>query len=125
MDTVTQKILIVEDELAPLITSMLGLADDGYEVVSAKTGTAGVRKAKTEQPDLIVMDIKLPVMNGIDAIIEIRKFDKEVPILVITAYPNRMEAAMVAGADTVMQKPINVERLLKRTKQLIQKGRVA
>lgn len=123
MDTPTRKILIVEDELAPLIKSMLGLADSGYKVFSAKTGTGGVRRARTEQPDLILMDIKLPVMSGIVAIKEIRKFDKEVPILVITAYPNKMEAAIAAGADMVMQKPINIPRLLALVNQLTQKGR--
>ena len=123
MGIVTKKILVVEDQLGPLVRSMLGLANRGYEVCSAKTGTGGVRKAKTEQPDLVIMDLRLPVMSGVEAIRKIREFNTEVPILVITAYPNKLEAAMAAGADLVMQKPLNVERLLKRVEQLLERGR--
>lgn len=124
MDTRPKTILIVEDELAPLLRSMLKMADAGYRVVTAKTGTGGVRKAKTEKPDLILMDIWLPVMDGVEATREIRKFNTEVPILVITAFPNRTREALNAGGDFVMEKPLCVTGLLDKVKSMIEKGRV-
>lgn len=124
MDIHQKTILIVEDELAPLLRSMLKMADAGYKIVTAKTGTGGVRRTKAEKPDLILMDVRLPVMDGIEATRQIRKFDTEVPIIVITAYPNRTQEALKAGGDLVMEKPLCVTGLLNKVRSMIEKGRV-
>ena len=66
---------------------------------------------KKEHADLILMDIKMPEMNGIDALKEIRKFDKDIPIIMQSAYAfeNDMEAARQAGSNEFMTKPINIK----------------
>lgn len=106
-------VLLVEDELLSMFRQILEIASQGgYEVRTAETGHEGVRKARLHKPDLILMDLKIPGFSGEEAIRRIRKFDESVPIIVITAHPNRMGAAMSAGATHYVQKPIDVENLI-------------
>ena len=75
------------------------------------TGKELLEIYKKEHADLILMDIKMPEMNGIDALKEIRKFDKDIPIIMQSAYAfeNDMEAARQAGSNEFMSKPINIK----------------
>lgn len=108
-------ILIVEDQLADLFKQIIAIGREGqYQVEDAETGTEAVRKANVLRPDLIIMDLNLPRMNGIRAIKEIRKFDKTVPILAVTAYSDKYsrEFATEAGANEYLVKPFNIPDLL-------------
>lgn len=79
----------------------------------AKTGKELLNIYKEQHADLILMDIKMPEMNGIDALKEIRKFDTEIPVIMQSAYAfeNDMESARQAGSNGFITKPINIKEL--------------
>lgn len=109
-----KKILIVEDvELnRDLLTQLL---EEDYELVSAADGAAGVEKAKSEQPDLILMDLSLPVIDGWEATRRIKAAaaTAAIPIIALTAHAmsGDEEKARAAGCDDFMTKPIDEELL--------------
>jgi DNA-binding response OmpR family regulator len=93
---------------------------EGYEVEHAIDGMVGYATAASERPDLIVTDIQMPRMNGIEMIKKIREDDTldNTPIIVMSAYGRRMiHDALEAGADEFVEKPIDFERLLITVKE--------
>lgn len=124
MEKIKKVVLIVEDELLSMFKDIVEIASQGvYEVKTAETGYEGVRKARLHKPDLILMDLNLPKMNGEEAIKRIRVFNKTVPIIVITAHPHRMGKAMDAGATHYVQKPIEVRYLLELMERSLKDAR--
>lgn len=103
-------ILIAEDEESNFLLLQTILKRQ-CKVLHAMTGKELLEIYKKEHADLILMDIKMPEMNGIDALKEIRKFDKDIPIIMQSAYAfeNYMEAARQAGSNEFMTKPINIK----------------
>lgn len=103
-------ILIAEDEESNFLLLQTILKGQ-CKVLHAMTGKELLEIYKKEHADLILMDIKMPEMNGIDALKEIRKFDKDIPIIMQSAYAfeNDMEAARQAGSNEFMTKPINIK----------------
>ena len=103
-------ILIAEDEESNFLLLQTILKRQ-CKVLHAMTGKELLEIYKKEHADLILMDIKMPEMNGIDALKEIRKFDKDIPIIMQSAYAfeNDMEAARKAGSNEFMTKPINIK----------------
>ena len=83
----SKKILIVNDEPHMLKVLHSRLEAGGYNVVIASNGTEGIKKVKTDKPDLILADIKMPHMDGIKMVKKIRRFDPLLPVIFITAYP--------------------------------------
>jgi len=107
-------ILIVEDtELN--IDLMTQLLEDDYQLVIANDGEQGVVLANEKNPDLILMDISLPVMDGYEATRKIRETMKSVPIIGLSAHAmnGHEEKAKEAGCDDYLTKPINDELLFK------------
>ena len=111
----SKKILVVEDnedcrELQSLVIRRLG-----YEVIEAGNGAAAIEEALAGQPDLILMDLSMPKMNGEDAIVQLKNLPttREIPVIVCTAYdPSpRVNRAIVAGAVEVLHKPFNLSEL--------------
>ena len=80
------KILIVEDESVLLQMYKKKLNDNGYDVVDAENGKLGIEKALSEKPDLILLDIRMPVMTGLEMLKELRKdgWGKDVPVIILT-----------------------------------------
>lgn len=119
------KILLVEDN--ELNRDMLGrrLKRRGYDVVIAVDGGEGVKKALTEQPDLILMDMSLPVMNGWEATRTLKAGDQTatIPIIALTAHAmvGDREEALAAGCDDYDTKPVDLKRLLQKIETLLQK----
>ncbi|RZN34453.1 MAG: response regulator [Methanophagales archaeon ANME-1-THS] len=112
-----KKVLIVED--APYMREMLVEMLEGqvgeYEVVGiAVNGKEAVEKYKALKPDIVTMDLVMEVMDGIQAIEEIKKYDKNALILVISALgtPEYRDAAMRVGADGYLWKPFTVKNLI-------------
>ena len=103
-------ILIAEDEESNFLLLQTILKRQ-CKVLHAMTGKELLEIYKKDHADLILMDIKMPEMNGIDALKEIRKFDKDIPIIMQSAYAfeNDMEAARQAGSNEFMTKPINIK----------------
>jgi two-component system response regulator HydG len=106
-------ILIVDDELSHRTMLRANLEHLGYKILEVPDGRAAVETAEREKPDLIVMDLRLPEMNGIAAMKEIRKFDRLVPILMMTAYGTIESAveAVKSGAYDYLQKPVDIDEL--------------
>ncbi len=107
---IIKKILIVDDESSIRWILNLALVNNLYEVFEAANGSEGVEMAKKWNPDLIIMDYKMPDMNGWDATRSIRSFSPNVPIIGHTAYANLENEAegMLAGCTEILKKPIDL-----------------
>lgn len=110
------KILIVEDNEMNRDMLSRRLERRGFEIVMAVDGAEGLAMSKTESPDLILMDMSLPVMNGWEATRAIRADDATaaIPVIALTAHsmPGDREKAMEAGCDDYDTKPVDLPRLL-------------
>jgi two-component system phosphate regulon response regulator PhoB len=116
------RVLIIEDERALTEVLAYNLQREGYEVVIAHDGEEGLRKAQTQLPDLIILDLMLPVLNGLDVCREIRAGDrtKNIPIVMLTAKAEETDQVVgfSMGADDYVTKPFSVKVLLQRIKAL-------
>ncbi len=112
-----KKILVVDDESAILQTLRFNLERSGYTVVTATDGRSAVAMAQREVPDLVVLDIMLPVLDGVEACKEIRKFSS-VPIIMLTAKDQEIDKvlALELGADDYVTKPFALHEFLARVK---------
>lgn len=109
-----KRILIVEDiESNYLLLSII--LKKNYDVSRAVNGADALEKVKSDRFDLLFMDMKMPVMGGLEATVEIRKFDKTTPIISLTAhaFESDKEAALQAGCNDYLVKPIDREKLMK------------
>jgi DNA-binding response OmpR family regulator len=112
-----KRILIVDDESAILQTLRFNLERNGYAVATAGDGRTAIALAASEHPDLIIMDIMLPVLDGIEACKEIRK-TSGVPIIMLTARDQEIDKvlALELGADDYVTKPFSLHEFLARVK---------
>jgi CheY-like chemotaxis protein len=118
----SHKILVVEDNEGAREILCVLLRDSGFKVVEAGNGEVGFNKAKDERPDLIITDLSMPVLDGVDMIKLIRKSSDldEVPILALRAFNGEMiNKAIKAGADRALQKPIDLDYLLNAIERLV------
>lgn len=122
------KILVVEDN--PDCREMLVLLfqHEGYSVVAAKDGREGLRMAREELPELIITDLHMPYLSGVELIAELRAlggFDNT-PILAMTAYDTSEEGrAIEAGASFSVMKPVSIEDLFSHVARLLHSRRAA
>ncbi len=125
MQEAKPSILLVEDEENMHETLKLNLELEGYEVISAYDGAAAMKAVSNEYFDLIIMDIMLPEIDGINVTQNIRLTNNEVPILILSAKNNSEDKVLglKKGADDYLTKPFNLEELLLRVKKLIQKNK--
>src|ERR1700741_2905706 len=111
-----KRILVVEDDRLNLILLRQLLTAQGYEILYSSKGWDGINRARNEQPDLIVMDIKLPDISGLDATLLLKKDDqtKNIPIIAVTAFvtPADEANALRSGCDAYIAKPVNMNSLL-------------
>jgi len=113
-----EKILIIEDE-ADLVKGLkLNLSDEGYDVDWASDGREGLRRALEEAPDLVILDIMLPGMNGLEICRELRQKKANIPVIMLTAKGEEVDkiVGLEIGADDYMTKPFSVRELLARIK---------
>lgn len=113
----SKKVLVVDDESSIVQTLRFNLERSGYAVLVASDGRNAVAMARREQPDLIVLDIMLPVLDGIEACKEIRKFSS-VPIIMLTAKDQEIDKVLAfeLGADDYVTKPFALHEFLARVK---------
>ena len=111
-----KRILVVEDNEANLYLIRFMLEKSGYEVIEAREGAVGVELAGKEKPDLILMDVQLPDMDGLEATKRIRasEADGEIPIIALTSYAmvGDREKALAAGCTGYIEKPINPDTFM-------------
>jgi len=115
------KVLVIDDEsvLIKMVTSLL--ESKNYQVVTATDGVEGLAIAKSEIPNLIILDVVMPIMDGYSFVKEIKKEDdlKAVPILVLTAKTELEDLFKMEGINHFMSKPFQTEEFLKEVKALI------
>jgi two-component system cell cycle response regulator DivK len=118
------KILLVEDQEDNRDMLSRRLKKRGYEVAIAVDGAEGVEKARSEAPDLILMDMSLPVMDGWEAtrILKAEDDTRSIPVVALTAHAmsTDREKAFEAGCDAYETKPIELPRLLETMEKLLQ-----
>ena len=107
-----KKILVAEDTDSNFLLLSIILRKE-YEVIRAVNGEEAISKFKEVNPDMILMDIKMPIMDGLTATKEIRKIDTNIPIIALTAnpYDSDKEKAYEAGCNNYMAKPIMTNKL--------------
>jgi DNA-binding response OmpR family regulator len=121
-----QRILAIDDD--PSVTSLLkrGLAYEGYAVDVAGTGAAGLALAREHAPDLVVLDIMMPGMNGLEVLRRLRAADARLPVIMLTAKdaPADQVNGLEAGADDYVVKPFTFEVLVARVRALLRRQQV-
>jgi DNA-binding response OmpR family regulator len=117
------KILIVDDESTLRLLLSTYLTDAGYVVKEAENGSECLKSIQSYLPDLIILDVHMPVMNGLQTAIELRKLKaiEKIPIIFLTgaSTPSALKEGFEAGGDEYLYKPINTEELLIRIKALL------
>ena len=111
-----KRILVVEDNETNLYLIRFMLEKSGHEVIEAKEGAVGVELAAKEKPDLILMDVQLPDIDGLEATKRIRasEADGDIPIIALTSFAmaGDREKALAAGCTGYIEKPINPETFM-------------
>ncbi len=121
----SERILVIEDDPSILRGLQLNLGMEGYQVRSAMDGEAGLRLARTERPDLLIVDVMLPKLGGLDLIRELRREDPDLPILVLSAKGGERDkvAGLSLGADDYVVKPFALKELLARIDAALRRRR--
>lgn len=116
------KVLVVDDEKNIVQLARLYLGNEGFEVESAHDGEEGLKKARSTRPDLIILDIMMPKMDGLDVCKELRK-TSNVPIIFLTARGDDVDrvVGLELGADDYVTKPFNPRELVARVKAVLRR----
>ena len=119
-----KRILVIDDDEAIRKSFALALEDTGYQVDTAESGEKGIEMERKARYQLIFLDLKMPGMNGVETLREIRKIDEDVPIYVITAYHKDFFDQLLNAAEDginfeVLEKPIGGEQIVSVTKSIL------
>ena len=107
------KVLIIDDQSAILESLEMYFSDKGYDTITAEYGAEGLEKVKSEIPDIVILDVRLPDINGLDVLRKIKTINKAIFVIVITAFHDMKTTieAMKNGAYDYILKPINIKEL--------------
>jgi CheY-like chemotaxis protein len=118
-----KKVLLVDDSSTALMIEKMLLAKTSYDCVTARDGVEAIEKARSERPDLILMDVVMPNMTGIDACKTLRTTDatKEIPIILVTTRGENenVEAGFASGCSDYVTNPINGPELMTKLRNLL------
>ncbi|HEU4388416.1 MAG TPA: response regulator transcription factor, partial [Blastocatellia bacterium] len=117
------RILIVEDEPAMVAGLRDNFEYEGYEVISAGDGVAGLERALAEQPDLVVLDVMMPRMSGLDVCKQLKAKRPALPIIMLTARGQEIDkvVGLELGADDYVTKPFSIRELMARVKAVLRR----
>jgi len=116
-----EKILIVDDEENIRFLYDQELTDEGYQTVLAQDGKECLEKVEAESPDLIILDIRMPKMDGLEAIGKIIELNKSIPIIINTAYSTYKDDFMSWAADAYVVKSYDLDSLKSTIKEVLNK----
>ena len=114
METKKIKIVLAEDNDNQRFLYQQELEDEGYVVIAAKNGREAVDKVLIEKPDLVILDIQMPGINGIETLDEILSYNKQLPVILHTAYSNYKDNFMSWAADAYVVKSSKLDELKKQ-----------
>ena len=106
-----KKILLVDDEDGIQMLYREELQDSGYEVISAYTGEEGLEKVKSEAPDLVILDIQMPGMNGIETLRQMKMDNPDLPVILSSAYNEYKQDLGAWASDAYIVKSSNIDDL--------------
>lgn len=113
-----KKILLVEDE--PDLLEIFGYMLSGYEVIKAGNGEEAIELFKVHKPDIVLMDVELPGIDGVEATKKILSYKPDTKVIAITAFASRRGREMLkAGAVEVLKKPFRMQELLETVKKYL------
>jgi len=117
------RILIVEDEPAMVAGLRDNFEYEGYDVISAHDGVAGLERALAEHPDLVVLDVMMPRMSGLDVCKQLKAKRPSLPIIMLTARGQEVDkvVGLELGADDYVTKPFSIRELLARVKAVLRR----
>jgi two-component system alkaline phosphatase synthesis response regulator PhoP len=115
------RILVIEDDQALALGVRINLEAEGYEVIHVLTAEDGISVLENSSIDLVVLDLMLPGIDGIEALENIRKDDPKLPVLILTAKsaPEEKVEGLKAGADDYLTKPFHLEEFLLRVRRML------
>jgi two-component system response regulator (stage 0 sporulation protein F) len=120
-ETGVKTILVVDDEESIRFLYREELEDEGYRVITASDGEEALRKLRKEAPDLVTLDIRMPGMDGIEVLHLIREMDKEIPVIMSTAYGEYRNNFNVWASDAYITKTANLDELKENISRLLGK----
>ena len=112
-------ILLVEDDKNQRLLYERELKQEGYEILAAIDGKDALEKVQEQLPDVVVMDINMPRMDGIEAMGRILSKNKEIPVIINTAYSNYKDSFMSWAADAYIVKSSNLSELKSKIKEVL------
>jgi two-component system alkaline phosphatase synthesis response regulator PhoP len=121
-----ETVLVIEDDATLRLGLTKALRSDGYRVVTAPTGNEGLEAALAEPPDLVILDVMLPGLNGYEVLEGIRERDADLPIIMLTAKGEEEDRVrgLKKGADDYVVKPFGVAELLARVQAALRRRRI-
>src|SRR6185312_10178593 len=122
-ETRKRKVLVVEDDLSILTGLSMNLRFEGYDVLQAQDGQKGLQLAIDEEPEVVVLDVMLPGMNGYEVCKELRRRGRDTVIVMVSAKGQEFEKVMGLdlGADDYVAKPFGVKELMARIKAVLRR----
>jgi DNA-binding response OmpR family regulator len=119
------KILVIEDEPALVETIGYNLRREGYEVLSERDGANGLQTALTQSPNLVILDVMLPRLNGLEVCLQLRRAS-HVPIIMLTARNSESDKVigLEIGADDYVTKPFSMKELMARVKAMLRRNQL-
>ena len=116
------KVLVVEDDTNQRLLYEEELREEGYEVVSAGDGREALQVARDSNPDLVILDINMPAMDGLDALSQLLEINPSLPIIINTAYPGYQDSFTTWSADAYIVKSSDLTELKATVKRLLDKS---
>ena len=117
-----QKVLIVEDEVAQRMLYEAEISEMGFEVILAKDGMEAIDKVRTEKPNVVVLDLMMPNMHGLDALRKVLSIDPNVPVIIHTAYSHYKDNFMSWAAEEYVVKSSDLSELKRAIKRVMAGG---
>jgi DNA-binding response OmpR family regulator len=124
---ISRTILVVEDDPSIALGLRINLEKEGYRVLVADDGELGLAMARESSPDLVILDVMLPRLNGLEVLDALRREGRDMPIIVLSARTGEMDkvAGLELGAEDYVSKPFSLAELLARVRAALRRGPAA